>query len=44
MDRLWSKVWKMGVWKPNITKNMYLTIKKYTITDSILYLFNSYTN
>ena len=29
MDRHWSKVWKMGVWKPNITKNMYLTIKKY---------------
>ena len=29
MDRLWSKVWKMGVWKPKKTKNMYLTIKKY---------------
>lgn len=29
MDRLWSKVWKMGVWKPNKTKNMYLIIKKY---------------
>lgn len=29
MDRLWSKVGKMGVWKSNITKNMYLTIKKY---------------
>lgn len=29
MDRLWSKVEKMGVWKLNKTKNMYLTIKKY---------------
>ena len=29
MDRLCSEVWKMGVWKPNVTKNMYLTIKKY---------------
>lgn len=29
MDRLWSKVWEMGVWKPNKTKNIYLTIKKY---------------
>lgn len=29
MDRLCSKVWKMGVWKSNKTKNMYLTIKKY---------------
>ena len=29
MDRLWSKVGKMGVWKSNKTKNMYLTIKKH---------------
>lgn len=29
MDRLCSEVWKMGVWMPNKTKNMYLTIKKY---------------
>lgn len=29
MDRLWSKVWKMGAWKFNKTKNVYLTIKKY---------------
>ena len=29
MDRLWSKVGKMGVWKSNKTKNIYLTIKKY---------------
>lgn len=29
MDRHWSKVWKMGAWKRNKTKNMYLTIKKY---------------
>ncbi len=29
MDRLRSKVWKMGVWKSNKAKNMYLTIKKY---------------
>lgn len=29
MDRLCLKVWKMGVWKSNKTKNMYLTIKKY---------------
>ena len=29
MDRHWSKVGKMGAWKSNKTKNMYLTIKKY---------------
>lgn len=29
MDRLWSKVRKMGAWEPNKTKNVYLTIKKY---------------
>ena len=29
MDRLWSKVGKMGVWKFGKTKNMYITIKKY---------------
>ena len=29
MDRLWSKVGKMGVWKSDKTKNMCLTIKKY---------------
>lgn len=27
MDRLWSKVGKMGVWKSDKTKNMYITIK-----------------
>ncbi len=29
MDRLWSKVRKMGAWKSNKAKNVYLTIKKY---------------
>lgn len=29
MDRLCSEVWKMGVWKSDKTKNVYLTIKKY---------------
>lgn len=29
MDMLWLKVWKMGAWKSNKTKNMCLTIKKY---------------
>ena len=29
MDRLCSEVGKMGVWKSDKTKNMYITIKKY---------------
>ena len=29
MDRRWTKVEKMGVWKSDKTKNMYITIKTY---------------